>query len=319
MSGPRVAIVGCGKMGREHARAARALGAEVTWACDADLGKAMALASGGRCTAVADASRIDWGAIDAVFVCTPPSARGPVERCAIEARVPFFVEKPIGLSAGHAAGLVRALRERPVVHSVGYMSRYRRSVQWARARMSGARLLGATCAWVGKIYGRPWWLDARRSGGPFNEQATHLVDLCRHVGAEIVDVAALGARSLPQAGAEDTLAAALGLEGGGCATVLYSCLGAGKEISVELFSTAGPIRLEGWDLRLDDRDEEGGDGEPEDVFALEAAAFFAAIESNDQGMVLCDLEDALKTQRAVDAIMRSVRSGRAERVAVAGA
>lgn len=312
----RVAIVGCGKMGREHARAARALGADVTWTCDAEISRAIDLSRGYRCTATVAAEDIDWASLDAVFVCTPPFARGPVERRAITARVPFFVEEPIGLSAEEATAVLRALRDAPIIHSVGYMFRYRRSVLEARARLEGSRILGASCAWVGKIYGRPWWLDPRGSGGPFNEQATHLVDLCRFLVGEIVEVTAIGIRSLAQVDIEDTVVVAFRLQGGAGGTLLYSCLGTDKEIGLEVFSSAGRVRLEGWDLRPSGGNPGGGNMEDEeDVFELEAAAFFEAIKARDQGLVLCDLEDAVRTQRVVDAIRRSARTGRPELVA----
>src|SRR6266542_3034427 len=92
----RIAIVGCGRMGLHHARSSTQLGHRITVACDVDLARAVALAANHPgCQSVADAARIRWSEIDAVFVCTPPFARGPVELLAVEAGVPIFLEKPI--------------------------------------------------------------------------------------------------------------------------------------------------------------------------------------------------------------------------------
>src|SRR3954467_11863495 len=96
----RIAIVGCGRMGLQHAKSSAQLGHRVTVACDVELARATALAGGhAGCVAFADAGSIPWAEVDAAFVCTPPFARGPVELFAAKAGVPLFLEKPIGLSA----------------------------------------------------------------------------------------------------------------------------------------------------------------------------------------------------------------------------
>jgi myo-inositol 2-dehydrogenase / D-chiro-inositol 1-dehydrogenase len=311
----RVGIIGCGKMGREHVRAARSLGARVVWLGDADPSRASALAA--QCEgseAAAEVGAVRWSALDAIFLCTPPSARGPVEREAIEAGVPFFVEKPVGPSAAQVASVLHALRAKPTIHSVGYMNRYRASVRRARDRLAGARVVATSCAWVGKVYARPWWLAAAESGGPFNEQATHLVDLCRFLAGPIAEVSALARPSPDHPGVDDTVAVALRFASGACGTLLHSYLASDKHIGFEVFTTAGSVRLEGWGFSPAG---EGGvpAGSEEDVIRVEVAAFLDAVRTGDQTLVESDFEDALRTQLAVDAILRSIRSGRPERVA----
>src|SRR6185369_2001071 len=106
----RVAIIGCGRMGREHARAATLLGARVSVLYDLEAASAERLAGEYPQSAVVkDWREINWRTIDAAFVCTPPSCRGPVERSAAEAGVPLFMEKPIGISAGQCLQLYRLL------------------------------------------------------------------------------------------------------------------------------------------------------------------------------------------------------------------
>src|SRR5205085_11030752 len=88
----RVAIIGGGRMGREHARAATLLGARVSVLYDLEVANAQKLAEGyPQSNVVTDWREIDWPGVDAVFVCTPPSCRGPVECSAAEAGVPLFL------------------------------------------------------------------------------------------------------------------------------------------------------------------------------------------------------------------------------------
>ena len=82
-----IAIVGCGRMGKLHAASCQRLGAQVRVLCDSDLSRAQDLAqSCPGAEVIAEGSRIDWSAIDAAFFCTPPFARGPVEKTAATPR-----------------------------------------------------------------------------------------------------------------------------------------------------------------------------------------------------------------------------------------
>lgn len=142
----RVAIIGCGRMGREHARAATLLGARVSVLYDLEVANAQKLAEAyPQSDVVSDWREIDWPGVDAVFVCTPPSCRGPVECSAAEAGVPLFLEKPVGISAGQCLPLYRQLKSRPVVHAVGYMNRYRSSVLLARQFLKQSEPVGIAC------------------------------------------------------------------------------------------------------------------------------------------------------------------------------
>jgi predicted dehydrogenase len=312
-AGLGIAIVGCGKMGREHARAAQILGARVVTACDplADSARALAAAHPG-CTAITDVAALDWRALDAIFICTPPVARGPLELAAIAAGVPFFVEKPIGLSAAEVAPIARALERRPLIHSVGYMSRYRRSVRFARDHVAGGAALALSAAWIGKVYRRDWWLRPDQSGGPLNEQGTHLVDLSRHLLGEVVEVCALSTATTDAT--RGTVSASLRFASGACSTLLYSCSAADKLISVDLYTRTRAVRLRDWELRLDGEELPAGEPE-EDVFATQAAAFFTAVRAQSPRTIESSFSDALRTQIVVDALGRAIATGRPQEIA----
>jgi myo-inositol 2-dehydrogenase/D-chiro-inositol 1-dehydrogenase len=306
---PRIAIIGCGRMGAEHARAATAVGARVCLLHDPDLSRARQLADRYPTSAVLDDWRgMDWRAVDAVFVCTPPSSRGPVEVSAVRAGVPVFVEKPVGTSAEQCRELARALMETPVINAAGYMNRYRTSVLRARQFAEREGPIGVSANWVGRPYRVPWWFEAGQSGGPFNEQGTHLVDLCRFLMGEVVEVFAFARRSETHAGVDDTVSVTLGFASGALGTLLYCCRASEKQIGLEVFSPTGSLRLEGWEFHC--RGASDSTGDHDDVYATEDAAFFTAIAAADQSLVRCSVADALQTQRVVDAIRRSLASGR---------
>src|SRR5690606_11824369 len=110
---------------------------------------------------------------------------------AFESKVHLFIEKPVGLSADDGEVLLRALNKSPVVTAVGYMNRYRPSVQRVRQAVRSGRILGVVAHWAGRRYAVPWWDNPARSGGPINEQCTHVIDLCRYLVGEVCSIHAL--------------------------------------------------------------------------------------------------------------------------------
>jgi predicted dehydrogenase len=314
----RIAIVGCGRMGLQHARSASAQGHRVTVACDLDLARASALAGNYLgCAALTDAGAIRWDEVDAAFVCTPPFARGPVELFAAQAGVPLFLEKPIGLSATQCLSALSVVRERGLITSVGYMNRYRASVRRAKKLLEGETVLGFAAHWVCAAYRVPWWGDPSLSGGQLNEQCTHLIDLARHLAGDITEVTAFA-----QPGADGKGAAAasilLRFRSGALGTVICGSLASEKQIGCRVFTPRGQVVLDGWDFKWSPSAAfgDGSDLDPgEDVFAAECSAFLDAVRTRDASGIRCDLAEAMRTQRAVDAARATLHGGGSRPVA----
>lgn len=305
----RVAIVGCGRMGRERARAANSFGVEAILLFDEDLRRAESLASEcDRASPVANLATLLQMRPDAVFVCTPPFSRGSLENQAIDLGIPFFVEKPIGISAEQIHTVLDKLRQHEVLNAVGYMNRYRNSVAHARAIIRSRHVIGITAHWVGKKYGVPWWAVREQSGGPFNEQATHLMDLFRYLSGI---TKTLHATARTKAGIETTVVVTLRLEGGGLGTFLYSCEAKDKDILISIETTDGVLDLRGWDLELTRNTIDDSYPEPESkpIFEKETAAFLQAVDTRNPTLILSDFADAYKTQVAMDGVTGLVSAG----------
>jgi predicted dehydrogenase len=302
MSELKVAILGCGRMGKERARCVTQLGARVVAVGDIESNRANALAAayGARVLPIPGAFA-DSG-VDAIFVCTPPNNRGILELAAIRSNVAFFVEKPIGVSLATSLPVLEELRKTPVIHAVGYMNRHRASVRHARCLLSRSTVLGISVYWVGKSYQVPWWLDPTASGGPHNEQATHAFDLCRFLVGEISSVRTTFQRI---AADRQPLAAAssVGFECGSVGSIFYSCQADAKDIGARVFAAAGSIAFSGWDLRMTENTIDGTapETQSDDVFLVETETFLRAVETGRQELVACDWSDAMGTQAALDA------------------
>jgi len=315
----RIAIVGCGRMGLQHARSASQLGHRISVACDVDVARASALAgTHPGCEIVTDAGAVRWSEVDAGFVCVPPFARGPVELAAARAGVPLFLEKPIGLSATQCLPALAAFRAAGAITSVGYMNRYRASVRHARSLLEGETILGFSAHWVGAAYRVPWWGDPALSGGQVNEQCTHLIDLARHLVGEVTEVSAFAQPAADRAGGTSSVSILLRFWNGALGTVICGCLASEKQIGCRVFTPRGQLALEGWDFRLspstafgDGRDLDAA----EDVFLAECATFLDAVRSGDASPIQCDLAEAMRTQRLVDAVRVALAGGGRQSVA----
>lgn len=306
-----VAIVGCGRMGRIRARACREIGVDSIMLTDVDLSRATNLATeiGGADVLMAS-ENLPWGQLKALFICVPPADRGRLEMTAIERGIPFFVEKPVGLSVDQMLPTMRQLAVRPVVNAVGYMNRYRESVAAVRSALADRKLIGFTARWVNGIYSVPWWRQPHLSGGSLNEQATHFIDLTRYLIGEIAEVA-VTAHPHPDhpaviGAAAVHLTAANGISG----AFFYSCEATYKSIDYRVFTTTQEFVMEGWDMAvtlpeaiarrpINDRDA---------IFVTETRAFFDAVDGA-KAAVLSDLFDALETQAVSDALAKAAATG----------
>jgi myo-inositol 2-dehydrogenase/D-chiro-inositol 1-dehydrogenase len=315
----RIAIVGCGRMGSQHARSAAQLGHRVSVVCDVDLIRATALASNyADCKVTSNTAEIPWRQVDAAFICTPPFARGAVELAAAQAGVPVFLEKPIGLSTAQCLPALQAFRNAGIVTSVGYMNRYRASVRRAREVLQDETILGFAGHWVGAAYRVPWWGDPALSGGQLNEQCTHLIDLARYLAGEIDEVNAFAQPGPEGSGGTAAVSTVLRFRSGALGTIICGSMAREKQIGCRVFTPRGQLVLDGWDFKWTPSAAFGELSESsEDVFVAECAAFLDAVVIGDVSGIRCDLADAMKTQRVVDAA-KSALGGSGARFVEAG-
>ena len=109
----RVAVVGAGRMGQWHGRAARRSGAEIVAVVDLDTTRAVRLAADFGVSAVgADLfAMAEAGRLDAVHIATPAASHANLVHQAIAARIHVLVEKPLTETAREAEQLFELARK----------------------------------------------------------------------------------------------------------------------------------------------------------------------------------------------------------------
>jgi myo-inositol 2-dehydrogenase/D-chiro-inositol 1-dehydrogenase len=299
-----VGIIGWGRMGKIRAEATKNCGHQLTAVLDTD-GQRLAeikeqLPKAQTCTNLED---LPVDNIEVIFICSPPCFHLSHIAFAIEHHLPFLIEKPLSVNADGLLDLQNKIKDQGLINAVGYMNRYRPSIQ----HVKGGSFLGISSYWINKMYQVPWWDNVQQSGGPLNEQATHLLDLNRYIMGEVKEVYATSSdNSLNFA---TTISIALKFESGAVGNILYSCDAATKNIGLDLYTSENKINLSGWDFNLiEPADTALPVLSAQEIFNKETGNFFNAIINNDQSLILSDITDAIKTQTLIDAVNLSLNA-----------
>lgn len=316
----RVGLVGTGFIAGRHLTALAALPeVEVVAVADPDLARAQEVAGRHGARAHADGLvLLEQEELDAVWLCVPPSAHGPLEAAAVERALPFFVEKPLGLDLPSAARTAEAVRAAGLLTCVGYHWRSLSVVQQALQEVGGAPVQLLTAQWLDSTPAAPWWSRRAGSGGQLLEQTTHLVDLARLLVGEITTVQALEVTTprpaWPDADVPTASAVLLRFASGAVGTVTSSCaLDRRHDVSLQVVTPGQTVALRERALSDHELTVASGGGTRtvrtrEDPVLTEDRAFVTALrEGHDR--VPVPYADALLTHAAVCAADRSARGG----------
>lgn len=254
-------IVGCGGIGRWHAKCLRSIAsASVGAVADADLDVCAEAAKAlGVARAESVQALLDDGAIDVVSICTPPDTHAPLIERAAAAGKHVLVEKPLAVDLDGADLAIEACRQAGVHLGVVHQQRARSASRLIHALVSeGAfgrpQIVSAVHTWYRKpdeLTGHAWRGRSSPGGGVLLDQAVHAVDLLvwflgtpRWVaGAQVSPAHDPTAHA---SAGEDSAVATVGFKGGVLATLAASTTAnrARDDIAIDFSGTRGGFRLE---------------------------------------------------------------------------
>ena len=190
-------MVGAGAVAARHARTLLAMdGVEVAGVADPALERARELADEvGAATYPNHMELLEAERLDALYICVPPFAHGPPELAAIDAGLPFFVEKPVAIDEPTATSIATRLAGRPLVTCTGYHWRWLDIFDRAAELLADRPARLVQCSWLDKVPPPTWWLRRDGSGGQTIEQTTHVLDVARGLAGEVTEVHAYAARA----------------------------------------------------------------------------------------------------------------------------
>lgn len=318
MAGLRLGVVGTGAIAARHlqAMAADDVEIEVVAHLGRHAGRAEAAAATYGGAAFIELGRfLREGRPDAVLVTVPPAEHGAIEHALIDARIPFLVEKPIGLDLATAEAIAAGIERAGLVVAAGYQWRAMETITEVKALLADRPARMA----LGKFHigtpAAPWWRREAESGGQMLEQACHLIDIARVLCGEAELIGAVGSfGALPQYPDGDvagTSAALLQFASGVPGVITATCV-LPNSSAIELRLIADELEVV-VDLKGVDVIARGVPSRHDlnaNAYARQNRAFFDAVRSGDQAKVFCTYADALSTHRLCVAIRNEIQRRR---------
>jgi predicted dehydrogenase len=311
----RVGLVGAGGVAQRHARVLTGFeDVELLGVTDVAPEAAAALGGAHGTRTFRDVDELLAAGPDAVYVCVPPFAHGPVEEAVIAAGVPMFVEKPVAVDLETAERVAAMVERRGLLTAVGHHWRYLHVVEQARELLADRPIRMVSGSWLDKVPPVAWWTRRDRSGGPVVEQAAHVLDLIRVLVGEITEVTAYGDGTPPPVDGADidsvTVAAAR-FASGAVGTLTAACvLGWKHRAGLEILADELALTLTEDGLVVCDADgERRYEADPAGAHAAVDRAFVDAVRGIGDD-VRVPYAEALGTQRLACAIAESAHTGR---------
>lgn len=232
--GLRTALVGCGKVGRIHARALSSLPeSQFRAVCDADGARAQAFAGEFKTSAYTSVTEmVRAEGIQAVCICTPHPlhAAGAVD--AAESGAHVLIEKPLAASLSDCDRMMEAAARNHVQLGVVSQRRFFEPIERMRAAINAGKIgkpvLGTIVmlSWRDAAYyaSDPWrgkW--ATEGGGVLVNQAPHLLDLLQWFMGPVEEITGYTENlNHPSIEVEDTALACIRFRNGGLGSIVVS-------------------------------------------------------------------------------------------------
>lgn len=316
MSDVRVGILGAGVIAHRHAGVLAGFpDVDVRAVADPNLERAEELAVRlGAAAYVSHLDMLDAEGLDALYICVPPFAHGPPERAAIDAGLPFFVEKPLAVDLVTAEAIATAVADHGLVTAAGYQWRYLDTFERAQELLAGNPARLALTYWLDAVPPPPWWVHRSLSGGQIVEQATHALDLARVLVGEVVKVQAVSARTeraaFPRADVDDVAAATLRFQTGAVGSISSTCLLSWKHrAGIHLVCEGMVIELSEPEMAVHLGDGPVVHRAQADTKVLVDRDFIDAVQGRPD-RIRVPYQEALRTHRLACALVQSAEEGR---------
>lgn len=311
----KVGIIGTGNFGMFHANILTELaGVKLTSILGTSLEKAELMASSftdvkgyGELTDMLDANHLD-----AVYICVPPMAHGKIELELIRRGIPFLVEKPLGNDIEIPTTILKKIKEKSLITSVGYHYRYSESITKLKELIIGQKVGIVLGQYMGDMPQVQWWRNQASSGGQFIEQTTHIVDLLRFICGEVDEVYSVFGNQILSVEDDSITAADVGtvimkLRSGVVANIANTCIlpeSVGK-LGITLYTNQGMFEWSPGKLVVTSKDSTSEFIDTVNPYQKESEAFIHAVRTGDTSGILSDYKDSFITHQVTSAALKS--------------
>jgi predicted dehydrogenase/nucleoside-diphosphate-sugar epimerase len=336
-----VAIIGLGKMGLLHASILSVLpAARVVGLIDQDESLGAHVRSMGLQAPFYKSidEVLGQSSVDAVFVCTPAFTHYPIARQLAGKNLNIFLEKPLAESLDSARKMCDLLKDRSLIHAVGYMKAhnpvYDRAAEIVSRGVLGKDVLFRSTLYLSQVFApkRGWVYDPKKSGGGIVANSTcHLLYLLYRLFGPLRSISAQ-TRRLHSEQVEDAATALMEFGNGVAGTLDTSWSTPGypvEQTEIFLQGSAGILEINDTRLRLNLNQATGEYAKGWTTWhraEMDTADFDLSPQYGGEGYYNEDLDfinacrqkttprvswlDGLKVQEMMDALYRSASEGR---------
>ncbi len=324
-NGLRIGIVGAGNMGRGHARAVAAHGAQVVAVHSTRLETAQQLATeSGAEIATDELDAFFEHDIDGVVVTAPPPVRLQPVRMACERGIHLMIEKPPALNMDEGRDCLEQIEKAGVIAAVGFQLRYAPLYERLKHLLANetVHLIQTVCTvdYYLSFNMAPWFLQQKISGGPVAEQAIHLLDCGRFVlgNPKPVQAHALAVKNMAldrsEFDAENAIQMTYALDNGVLGTHTNHCGTERFSFDLEVIGPHLRLRANVTQNRitgyLNGQELDKPVPEENSLGMDKTGAWLRAIETGERSLVRSEYADAIHTLALVEAAVRSRGTGR---------
>ena len=336
----RVALVGCGRISRNHVDAiARVDGVDLVAVADVVADRARAIGESiGVPWFTSLAEMLARVECDIVTIATPSGSHSELAIQAARAGKHVVAEKPMAISLESADAMIQAADANGVRLFVVKQNRLNPAIQLVKRAVEKGRFgrihsANCTVRWSRpqEYYDQaPWRGTWAMDGGAFMNQASHYVDLIQWLAGPVDSVVAMTATQERKIEAEDSGAAVLRFANGAIGVLDVTMLTYPRNLegSITILGDRGSVKISGtavnrvetWtfaDYDDDDKLIEAAATAPPNVYGFGHEGYYRNVEGVLRGRTVADTDgvEGRKSLEIILAIYDSARTGSAVKLA----
>ena len=324
----KLGLIGCGGISKAHRKAMGKIDeAGFVAFCDIVLTRAEEAADAEKGRAYADAkAMLDAESLDAVVICTPPTARTDLIAAAAARKLPILCEKPPAAEMDTARRTEQVIQQHDAMVSIGFLFRYLPVVERLRELIADRPVAYVRSRYLGEVVTKAsiksglWFLIKERSGGMIVDQGIHNLDVIRFLFGDAKEVTAQGgwrtSKRSDRNTAEDTATVQFTTDSGVFASHVHcwgnnrwdnkiEVAGSDFDLTVDLNNSVLTGQIDGKEIRF---------AEKADGIEMEQRAWLEAIAAGDRSLVRSPHADAVGSLALALAINRSMETDKTEPV-----
>ncbi|MGN8644805.1 Gfo/Idh/MocA family protein [Gracilibacillus sp. HCP3S3_G5_1] len=313
----KIGFVGVGGIASVHLKClANHQNVKIVSVCDIDEENAFKIAQKNNANVYTNVDdMLEKEQLDVLFLCIPPFAHSDIEEKAAKKGIHLMVEKPVGLSMKDARKKQVVIEETGIICATGYCLRYLDTVKKAKDYLEGKEIAMIRGHYISTFVETPWYRNMSKSGGQLVEQATHIMDLIRHLGGDIKTVYANMALTvsgeIENIDIPDVTSVNFTLNNGAVGHLDCSFTQTDHRMGVEVLGKNFRVAINGTELTIVENDNVITSRSEVDFYEEQDKAFIEAVITGNSDYILSDYTNGLKTLEVTLAANESQHAGKA--------